>query len=1034
MLVGKPQIIQGLLGYVGLLRRELQEATEASGLPQSHRPSLGHLLGDFEGGDLAYEVSVLRAWSLGATPPQKEFQCALDGFSSRGPDELERELTRSRPVGVKLFEIPPALHETAKPDLTPFRITGLYFDPVIDFEPYRTSFESLERATERGPRLEVGSENLLVAASPGVPLGNQSDLYRAVGDPDLSLYLLENILYVIRSDGIPAVALSAIKASVESGVLVEVRPVLFSDLIHVIPQPHPIKYPWQDNQENGPLNLQSVGVSSRRRWIQGVDEPALSSFEEVPSLHQWLLRHREFLHWTDLKKLQGQMESLWRSVVGGSPSRTQAENLTSQISGILGEIWHRKEMREAFRLAHATDPDRVLLVEGEIRTSDGLMVSDGLIGRLDPALRVFEIQTAFEVTNVERLAQKSERQHEQTLERRFPEKGLVVLDKSGTWGRLSVKSEGASRRVFTAPSAVSKSLRETSLAVLDEILALLAIRRSIARFVPLEERKGYGSIRGITAAGRLLAGVTQSLWEKFDGLTLLVSQIEARILHLPPIAQELFRAYLAALANVSRDLNENGRRRLVSELAQEITASRETIRRFQHDIEEKLRIKGLEILPNPSEHQAARRRSGAKAKLNLKKVWEQGTAQGIAETLDREIENEKDEETRKSLLGYRAVLTNVASDLNARGKRETNYVLAARTGCSHHAITDYTAEVIAKLTEKGIAILPADETYTDRVLTGHRASLKIREAWVHHTLTDVCSALQVAIDAETDDKMRKTLNTHFLNLVNVSADLNLSGERLPLKDVTRHAGVSRSIARDAEAHVEKILRSRGWEILPNPEEKRGATTMSGQKATKIIESVLEKETIREVASALQESISSQGDPLIRKYLEAYRHVLVHISQELNVSGERPTTAAMASAIGVGSGTIFSYTTEIEGELKKRGSGVLPNPGEGHASSVRAGRRFVRFLEDLWQKANPAEVVEGLDEFLKAEDDHMKKLAIAYREVLITTSADLNPTGIRKSLWALAPELGVSHPTLVRYRRWIEDRLREGGFSICDEGA
>lgn len=200
--------------------------------------------------------------------------------------------------------------------------------------------------------------------------------------------------------------------------------------------------------------------------------------------------YRERTHWSDLQKIQVVVNALWKALSEGELRNTHLIAAGKHIQGVLGEVYHRQSVIDRYRADQSTNPDIILLTGGDIRTPDGLMASDALIGILDVTRRSLAIRSVFEVTTAPSLLEESTRQHRRNLTDRFPEKGLMILTETGDWARVSVDVERAEPVVIISSEPIQDSLRLQGTQAVREIIAYLTLKRHATESVPLEEHRG----------------------------------------------------------------------------------------------------------------------------------------------------------------------------------------------------------------------------------------------------------------------------------------------------------------------------------------------------------------------------------------------------------------------------------------------------------------------------------------------------------------------------------------------------------------
>ncbi len=399
-----------------------------------HGASLARLLRDVEGGEYREHVATLRSWGEGETVALTDFSRALDTFEkelSRSPRELEHELKKPPARTQSSLHLPSALLAFLGGECeidhhgSVFYANGLAVDPLLDLPPMPEVFEYFESAIEGGSALRIPSLDLNVYAPPEIELRDLSAFYACLRKPGLAFYLVEKILYVIPRDENHAHLLPKIEDIRKAGLISEVSllPVIDQDSKPVPQVIGPVA--WDDTGDLGKLDLRLLSQAAKARWIRGENAPDTQTFAELPILREWLLRHGSLLHWSDCRKLKKILETLGFQGHGGQWTTAGLEAMQDQIQGILGELHHREEVLARYRSAWEEHPDLILLVEGEIRTPDGKMTSDALIGLLDAGKRELDLWYVFEITTTERSRESNEEKHSANLNRRFPEKGLA---------------------------------------------------------------------------------------------------------------------------------------------------------------------------------------------------------------------------------------------------------------------------------------------------------------------------------------------------------------------------------------------------------------------------------------------------------------------------------------------------------------------------------------------------------------------------------------------------------------------------------
>lgn len=1014
----------------------IQPERQLSSLAAYHGASLFLNLSSVEGGRYHGEVSQLRSWADGNRIPFADFSHALDRFERAltDPNDLERELRKSAPSRSP-FHLPSALLDflVAGCEIDHggkvFFANSVPIDPLLDPSPMPEVFSYLEEETKAGCRLTVPFLDTIVCGPPGLSFGDLSELYLILARPDYSCYFMERILYVVPRNERHARWLPMIRKALEADLISEAcflkfAPQAVSHKGRIIGE-----IPWNDPQAFGDLDLSSIAPSVHRRWVEQKEIPEIS-FSELPILQAWLLRYRDSLHWSDVKRLNQEKELGWIYAYQGEMSSGQKEAMEERVQGILGEIHHRREMLEEYSHQKEKNPELVFLLEGEIKIPDGKMTSDGLIGRLNVAERVLEMTTLYEITTTESLEEKSREQHGANLEYRFPQKGISIFDAGGIWGRVSVKAGTASTKVILSQESERKELKETAREVVREILALASLRKSLGGMIPIEERRRYAGVRGKTGAGLLLSSVLGQLWKESPDLRWLDLQISSRIPRFPMVGRSLLIAYQVALRNVSADLSPSGKRRSATSLAGRHGVSPATVRHYQEAIQNELNDRGFSFLSDPGKEGAKINAAGRAFGKILPSLWEgKRTAQEVEAALRVSIGRETDETIKVYMEAYLACLRNVSKDLNASGTRAIIGSIADQEGVTPNTVSDYQEAVKNELTARGFPFLPDPcEKKAKAIGAGKSLNRMLPKFWKgKKTAQEVAQALEREMAGTDDEGLKSQLELYLACLRNVSGDLNPRNERTLVKTLDpRWKGMYTAIGQYQKA-IERELKKRELAVLPKRKwEKAFAASQSLKKNLPRVWAG--KTSAEEVAQALEEEIPKSDEEAqagIRTYLSCLRNV----SKDLNPSGKREGVVSIGKRFGVGWYVISNYQEAIERELKDREIPVIPDPKLKTADEHFAARVLKKALPPLWEKAKAAQEVDQAlqDEIHQAEDGRVKRRLRAYQALLRNVSKDLNGSGERANVASLAELWELGRATVKAYQKSIEKEL--GGKNL-----
>ncbi len=613
---------------------------------------------------------------------------------------------------------------------------------------------------------------------------------------------------------------------------------------------------------------------------------------------------------------------------------------------------------------------------------------------------------------------------------------------------MCVKGDQSATQTIISPEKERAHFRNLAREILQEMLALVTLRRFQGVVIPVEERRQYARIFGLRAAGTLLASLSSSLWKEMDRYEAATGrhdfgwldlQLSSRLSAFPERARPLLLAYLTALRNVVPGLNPSGLRVAATELAARCQVAMGTLFKYQQEIAKELESRSLPVIPDPIEGQRQSVIAAHHVQRVTSDLWETTDApQAVESALKTRIAVETDPEILRQLGAYLEALRNVSADLNPSSKRVSAAQIAQPRSSNAHTIFKYQEEIERELSRRSLRVLPDPEEKRKKSrVAGHRFRRTIPTIWEgREKVRDVEAFLRERISAETEEETKQCLSVYLAVLRNVSAELNPTGRRVSVGRVSPRYGLTLvTLARYQDEIVLELSR-RSLPFLRDPQgERLSQAKLATTGIQEAIAAVWEgKTTIVEIARALQARVEGESDLARKKYLAVYADALHNISRDLNPSGLRKNASEIARASGISNRTVINYQEAIGKKLAERSLAVIPDPQEKHAKIGEATYRLRRLASDLWKAAKKAEDMDAaLAARIVAEaEPEVKKYLGVYLTVLRNVSADLNPSGTRKSAEELGPLCGVTPHTTLRYQREIERELTGKSLSILPD--